>query len=344
MARWLRIFLFFTSCLSINTVLSQQYDYIQYTVKDGLPTNYVYGVVEDDDGYIWVYTENGIAKFDGYEFKTYSTKDGLPGNDIHTCLKDKYGRIWLEIYKNKPAVYIQNDSFYVVTKETLRSMSINDGIISCYTSDGIKIQFRKDTIERISNRFLESSLIKSFPEFFTLDSTYLDMGSLEENHLIFEKEDKYWSKRADTIDVYIKNHDNSRFFFKKDNGEYIKYQYPYSDNRWSKFHKIPRKNAKIHFDINNAGSKLNKATIIDFDREITQTIPLTQIEQYQTKLHRHTILDQSVILSFPNMHLEYDFDGNLIEFLSLEQLAKQYFILGTYRDSKENIWTYSIYL
>ena len=50
---------------------AQDYDYIQYTTKDGLPTNYVYGAIEDDDGMMWIYTENGISKFDGYTFQKH---------------------------------------------------------------------------------------------------------------------------------------------------------------------------------------------------------------------------------------------------------------------------------
>lgn len=66
----------------------------QYTVADGLPSNYVYNVVQDHDGYIWAHTENGIAKFDGYTWQPYTTKDGLPGNDVHSLKVDKKGILW----------------------------------------------------------------------------------------------------------------------------------------------------------------------------------------------------------------------------------------------------------
>jgi len=59
-------------------------NYRQYTVEDGLPTNYVYGLVEDDRGYIWAYTEQGIARFDGYEWKAYDLNDGLATLDCYS--------------------------------------------------------------------------------------------------------------------------------------------------------------------------------------------------------------------------------------------------------------------
>ena len=41
----------------------------RFTVADGLPTNYVYGALEDDAGYMWAYTEHGLARFDGYTWE-----------------------------------------------------------------------------------------------------------------------------------------------------------------------------------------------------------------------------------------------------------------------------------
>ncbi|MDV7400786.1 two-component regulator propeller domain-containing protein, partial [Arthrospira platensis SPKY1] len=82
---------------------AQSYPYLQLTTTDGLPTNYVYGVVEDADGFIWAYTENGLAKYDGYGFRNFTTQDGLPGNDVVYAKADSLGRIWLQIYGNRPA-------------------------------------------------------------------------------------------------------------------------------------------------------------------------------------------------------------------------------------------------
>ncbi len=63
---------------------AQQHNFTNYTIEDGLPTNYVYGVVEDDRGYIWAYTEQGIARFDGYEWKAFGLNDGLSTLDCYS--------------------------------------------------------------------------------------------------------------------------------------------------------------------------------------------------------------------------------------------------------------------
>ena len=52
-----------------------EYPFINYTIKDGLPSNEVYDVIQDNLGYIWLTTYNGFCRFDGYEFKTLEKKN-----------------------------------------------------------------------------------------------------------------------------------------------------------------------------------------------------------------------------------------------------------------------------
>ena len=42
---------------------------IQYTEADGLPSMTVYNVLQDSKGFLWIATENGLCRFDGYEFQ-----------------------------------------------------------------------------------------------------------------------------------------------------------------------------------------------------------------------------------------------------------------------------------
>ena len=43
-----------------------------YSAKDGLSQNTVADFLQDDKGYIWMATWNGLEKFDGYTFRTIS--------------------------------------------------------------------------------------------------------------------------------------------------------------------------------------------------------------------------------------------------------------------------------
>jgi signal transduction histidine kinase/DNA-binding response OmpR family regulator len=50
-----------------------------YTTEDGLPSDYIVSSVEDNEGYLWLASENGLSKFDPVKntFRNYDSYDGL---------------------------------------------------------------------------------------------------------------------------------------------------------------------------------------------------------------------------------------------------------------------------
>ena len=58
-----------------------------FKVEDGLPQNFISGILQDDDGFIWMSTMDGLCRYDGRVFKTfhYNPKDstGLASNTIN---------------------------------------------------------------------------------------------------------------------------------------------------------------------------------------------------------------------------------------------------------------------
>lgn len=84
---------------------SQSTQTIFYTTKDGLPSSSIYKCVLDSHGFLWIATDNGIAKFDGKNFKTYSTAQGLPDNEITDIFIDSNQRIWVTPFRRTAAYY-----------------------------------------------------------------------------------------------------------------------------------------------------------------------------------------------------------------------------------------------
>jgi len=54
-----------------------QYDIETWFAKDGLPQNSVHAIHEDEDGYLWFGTEEGLARFDGVQFTTATRALGM---------------------------------------------------------------------------------------------------------------------------------------------------------------------------------------------------------------------------------------------------------------------------
>ena len=58
--------------------------FIHYTKQDGLPSNVIHGIVEDDDGKLWISTNAGLSCFDPSlgTFKNFDISDGLQSNEF----------------------------------------------------------------------------------------------------------------------------------------------------------------------------------------------------------------------------------------------------------------------
>lgn len=70
-----------------------------YGVGDGLPSMTAMDLTQDRNGYLWVATRDGLARFDGREFTVFRNApdqpDSLPCNDVQTTLATRDGRIWV---------------------------------------------------------------------------------------------------------------------------------------------------------------------------------------------------------------------------------------------------------
>lgn len=72
--------------------------FTRITEKEGLPSNVVYGILEDDRGNLWLSTNNGLSKYDprDREFKNYDVGDGLQENEFNAgaYLKSRKGELF----------------------------------------------------------------------------------------------------------------------------------------------------------------------------------------------------------------------------------------------------------
>ncbi|HEY1045891.1 MAG TPA: histidine kinase [Bacteroidia bacterium] len=93
-------------------VFCQEPVFRHYSTINGLPSSETYGVMQDKNGYIWIATDRGLARFNGYEFKVYTTgQSGLKDNTIFGLYKDQNNKIWYHTY-NGSIGYLYEDSFH----------------------------------------------------------------------------------------------------------------------------------------------------------------------------------------------------------------------------------------
>ncbi len=130
------VLLFILFCFSIFS-FSQEIVYKQFSSKEGLVSSHVSQVIQDYEGFIWISTNNGVARFDGYDFENFNIKNKLPENDIVGIFKSEDSTIWflgrsgLLSYFKDGAIhpYLFNDKVLFLL-ENYNSIESNSLIIS----------------------------------------------------------------------------------------------------------------------------------------------------------------------------------------------------------------------
>jgi ligand-binding sensor domain-containing protein/signal transduction histidine kinase len=61
----------------------------------GLPQNSVNAIAQTPDGYLWVGSRDGLARFDGVRFTVFGLRDGLQSVEIQTLCLDRHGTLWI---------------------------------------------------------------------------------------------------------------------------------------------------------------------------------------------------------------------------------------------------------
>jgi diguanylate cyclase (GGDEF)-like protein len=93
------------TCVAPAQALDPQRSFHQYvkdawSIEQGLPQISVLAIAQDDDGYLWVGTQAGLARFDGVRFVNFTPNDTpeIPGMMVQDLLADTAGRLWIGTY------------------------------------------------------------------------------------------------------------------------------------------------------------------------------------------------------------------------------------------------------
>ena len=112
-----------------------------FSAEHGLPHKHVLDITQDDQGYMWIATYNGLARYDGYTFTdfTYRITGGaqLKGLPIYSVEKDKSGNIWIG-YKGGLAV-MDPETGTVVHKDLGRPEYNGQLVYQVFLDDGGRV-------------------------------------------------------------------------------------------------------------------------------------------------------------------------------------------------------------
>ena len=75
------------------------------SAEDGLVSNAVSGIYQDDLGYLWIATWNGLSRYDGYHFYNYRTGNASRIDNLHNRILDlvidQSQNVWMRMYDGR---------------------------------------------------------------------------------------------------------------------------------------------------------------------------------------------------------------------------------------------------
>lgn len=98
--RVLIILLLILTAISGNIYSKNEYNlkFTTISIEEGMSQSSAYSITQDDDGFLWIGTEDGLNRYDGYEFKIYKNNpqdpNSLSENWVISLLNDSKGNIW----------------------------------------------------------------------------------------------------------------------------------------------------------------------------------------------------------------------------------------------------------
>jgi ligand-binding sensor domain-containing protein len=115
-----RLALLLFLCGFCSTISAQQYGYVQYHSESGAPFNQVNTVLQDHEGFVWIGSQNGLYRFDGYNFEIQSIH--TESQSIHQLREDLDNLVFV----NDKGIYQVYDLIQQPQISTLLEGSINE--------------------------------------------------------------------------------------------------------------------------------------------------------------------------------------------------------------------------
>lgn len=194
------IAVFIFSFISIDG--QTNYRFKNYGVEDGLPHNVIGAIYQDERGFIWVGTNGGISKFDGYNFKTYYFGNKSPGEEafiIRCIYEDSNSRLWIGTEGAGLVLYNSStDDFSYFKCNDSTSNCISSNLIYSITSDDSGIIWLGT--DKGINRFNPET--KKFNWIKKNDEALPGISSNIIQKLFIDSDDKIWIGTPQGLDQY----------------------------------------------------------------------------------------------------------------------------------------------
>ena len=147
-----------------------QYSHQVWQAREGLPQNSIHAMLQTQDGYLWLGTQEGLVRFDGVQFTVFdrSNTAWLRSNYVQALLEDRDGGLWVGTNGGGVTRRKEDSSLTASTHEGLAGDQVNclfedrSGVVWIgttaglsrfvsprFTSEGIPLEVRSKDIRSI---------------------------------------------------------------------------------------------------------------------------------------------------------------------------------------------------
>lgn len=99
MSKFIGILIFLASVLPLPAKAQSDLWFRKINAEDGLLHNTVYSIMQDNRGFMWIGTKNGLTSYDGYTFREYdinfNDKTAISNSWVNSIFQDSKGYIWI---------------------------------------------------------------------------------------------------------------------------------------------------------------------------------------------------------------------------------------------------------
>lgn len=127
-----------------------------WSTEEGLPQESVHALLQSREGYLWIATEDGVARFDGQNFRVlnHSTQPAFTSDDVSCLAEDQTGDIWfgtsdglIRKQGEKYQHFSQQDG---LPSDQIVALATSSSDLLVLTTGGLAA-WRHDRFERIAN-------------------------------------------------------------------------------------------------------------------------------------------------------------------------------------------------
>jgi len=132
-----------------------QYRFDSWTTADGVPHKTVRALCQTRDGYLWLATDDGLARFDGVRFTVFNTgtTSGIKSNRLSALAEDDAGNLWIATGNESGVIRYRDGAFTTLTMtDGLPSDQVLD--VAADPAGGVLILTGKGVVKWRQGQFL----------------------------------------------------------------------------------------------------------------------------------------------------------------------------------------------